>query len=52
MSASAPTVDIAEVRALVADEIAAVDRLIRARLYAEVALINQLSQYIIGSGGP
>jgi len=51
MSASAPTVDIAEVRALVADEIAAVDRLIKARLYSEVVLINQLSQYIIGSGG-
>lgn len=51
MSATAPTVDIAEVRALVADEIAAVDRLIKARLYSEVVLINQLSQYIIGSGG-
>ena len=51
MSASAPTVDIAEVRALVGDEIAAVDRLIKARLYSEVVLINQLSQYIIGSGG-
>jgi octaprenyl-diphosphate synthase len=51
MSATAPTVDIAEVRALVADEIGAVDRLIKARLYSEVVLINQLSQYIIGSGG-
>ncbi len=51
MSATAPTIDIAEVRALVADEIAAVDRLIKARLYSEVVLINQLSQYIIGSGG-
>lgn len=51
MSATAPTVDIAAVRALVADEIAAVDRLIKARLYSEVVLINQLSQYIIGSGG-
>ncbi|HJP35597.1 MAG TPA: polyprenyl synthetase family protein [Gammaproteobacteria bacterium] len=51
MSATAPTVDIAHVRALVGDEIAAVDRLIKARLYSEVVLINQLSQYIIGSGG-
>lgn len=51
MSATAPPIDIAEVRALVADEVAAVDRLIKARLYSEVVLINQLSQYIIGSGG-
>jgi len=51
MSTTAPTIDIAAVRELVADEIAAVDRLIKARLYSEVVLINQLSHYIIGSGG-
>ena len=51
MSATAPSIDIAEVRALVADEITAVDRLIKERLYSEVVLINQLSQYIIGGGG-
>ena len=51
MSATAPSIDIAEVRALVAEEISAVDRLIKARLYSDVVLIKQLSQYIIGSGG-
>ena len=51
MSVTVPSNDIAEVRALVAEEISAVDRLIKARLYSEVTLINQLSQYIIGSGG-
>ena len=38
-------------RALVADDIADVDRLIKLRLYSEVALINQLSHYIVASGG-
>ena len=51
MTTSIAPTDIQQVRALVADEISAVDRLIRARLYSEVVLINQLSQYIIGSGG-
>ncbi|MFT4562952.1 MAG: octaprenyl-diphosphate synthase [Gammaproteobacteria bacterium] len=51
MSAPAQPIDFADVRALVADEIIAVDRLIKTRLYSEVTLINQLSQYIIGSGG-
>lgn len=51
MSATATPIDIGQVRALVADEIAAVDRLIKARLYSDVVLINQLSQYIIASGG-
>jgi octaprenyl-diphosphate synthase len=35
-------------RALIADD---VDRLIQLRLYSEVALINQLSHYIVASGG-
>ncbi len=51
MSATATPIDISQVRSLVAEEITAVDRLIKARLYSEVILINQLSQYIIGSGG-
>ncbi len=38
-------------RALIADDIADVDRLIQSRLYSEVALINQLSHYIVQSGG-
>jgi len=51
MSATAQPIEFADVRALVEDEILAVDRLIKTRLYSEVTLINQLSQYIIGSGG-
>ena len=46
---SAP--DIEELRRLVQEDSQAVDRLIRARLYSEVALINQLSHYIIAGGG-
>jgi geranylgeranyl pyrophosphate synthase len=38
-------------RALIADDLADVDRLIKLRLYSEVALINQLSHYIVASGG-
>ncbi|MGH8569796.1 MAG: polyprenyl synthetase family protein, partial [Gammaproteobacteria bacterium] len=38
-------------RALIADDLADVDRLIQLRLYSEVALINQLSRYIVQSGG-
>jgi octaprenyl-diphosphate synthase len=51
MSATVQPIEFADVRALVEDEILAVDRLIKTRLYSEVTLINQLSQYIIGSGG-
>ena len=43
--------DIEELRALVQEDSQAVDRLIRARLYSEVTLINQLSHYIIAGGG-
>ena len=51
MSATVAPIDIDDVRNLVADEIGAVDRLIKTRLYSDVVLINQLSHYIIGSGG-
>jgi octaprenyl-diphosphate synthase len=43
--------DQAEIRALVADDMAAVDALIGRRLQSDVVLINQLGQYIINSGG-
>ena len=43
--------DIAQIRALVAGEMTEVDRLIERRLHSEVALVNQVSQYIIQSGG-
>jgi octaprenyl-diphosphate synthase len=34
-----------------ATEMAAVDHVIRARLHSEVVLVNQIGEYIIGSGG-
>ncbi len=43
--------DIEDLRTLVREDVAAIDRLIKARLYSDVILINQLSQYIIASGG-
>ncbi len=43
--------DIKEIRSLIADDMDAVDALIRKRLASEVVLINQLSHYIINSGG-
>ena len=39
------------IRALIADDMAAVDRLIQQRLHSEVVLVNQVGHYIIGSGG-
>ena len=39
------------IRALVADDMKAVDQVIQQRLSSEVALVNQLSQYIVNSGG-
>jgi octaprenyl-diphosphate synthase len=44
-------IDIEALRELVADDVNAVDQLIRERLQSDVALINQLSHYIINSGG-
>ena len=43
--------DIAQIRNLAADDMAAVDALIRRRLQSDVVLINQLGHYIINSGG-
>jgi octaprenyl-diphosphate synthase len=40
-----------DIRALVADEMTAVDGIIQARLRSHVALVNQLGQYIVNSGG-
>lgn len=36
---------------LLAADMAAVDQVIRARLHSEVLLVNQIGEYIIGSGG-
>ena len=42
---------IAEIQALAAGEMAAVNALIRDRLASDVALINQISEHIIAAGG-
>ena len=43
--------EIAAIRNPVADDMSAVDGIIQDRLQSDVALINQLGQYIIGGGG-
>ncbi|MEZ5543387.1 MAG: octaprenyl diphosphate synthase [Pseudomonadota bacterium] len=43
--------DIAALREVVADDLERVNSLIRDRLHSDVALINQLSHYIVNSGG-
>ena len=48
---TSPPPDIQSIRALVADDITAIDHMIKARLYSDVVLINQMSRYIIASGG-
>src|SRR5262245_45418637 len=42
---------IDDIRALVSDDLAAVDQRIRERLHSEVALVDQVSTYIIAGGG-
>ena len=39
------------IRALIADDISRVDRLIHEKLHSDVALIDQLGHYIVNSGG-
>jgi len=43
--------NIEQIKNLVADDMQAVDQLIQQRLSSEVVLVNQLSHYIINSGG-
>ena len=43
--------DLSEIRAPVAEDLQAVDRLILRRLESDVVLINQIGHYIVGSGG-
>jgi octaprenyl-diphosphate synthase len=45
------SVSLDPIRALVAGDMAAVDALIRRRLASDVALVRQVAEYIIGSGG-
>ena len=42
---------LSEIRALIQDDIASVDKLITNHLHPEIELINQLGHYIINSGG-
>jgi octaprenyl-diphosphate synthase len=51
ISPARPMADIRAVQALAGADMAAVDALIRRRLASDVALINQISEYIIGAGG-
>jgi len=51
VSAPAPPCSLDDVLALTAEDRAAVDELITHRLRSDIALVNQISQYIIGSGG-
>ena len=45
------SMDIAHIRAPIADDLQAVNALIRRELHSDVVLINQLASYIIDSGG-
>ena len=42
---------IADIQRLAADDMAAVDALIRRRLASDVVLINQISEHIVAAGG-
>ena len=42
---------IERIRSLIAQDMGAVDAVIREKLYSDVALIRQVSEYIINSGG-
>jgi octaprenyl-diphosphate synthase len=44
-------VSLENLNQLIAADMAAVDQVIRSRLYSDVALVNQVGEYIIGSGG-
>lgn len=50
-TAASATTGFAAVQALVANDMAAVNTLIRTRLASDVVLINQIGAHIIGSGG-
>ena len=46
-----PVFDLEAIRALVTDDLKAVDQLIQDKLHSDVVLVNQVSSYIIHSGG-
>ena len=43
--------NINDIKELTSADMQAVDELIKTRLYSEVVLVNQVSQYIVNSGG-
>jgi octaprenyl-diphosphate synthase len=45
------SMDIRDIRALITEDMRAVDHTIRQQLYSHVVLIDQLAAYIINSGG-
>ena len=47
----ASSLSLDDLRRFVADDMQAVDTVIRRRLHSEVVLVRQVSEYIIGSGG-
>jgi octaprenyl-diphosphate synthase len=47
----ASSLSLDDLRRFVADDMQAVDAVIRRRLHSEVVLVRQVSEYIIGSGG-
>jgi len=51
LSRDQPAVDLDAIQALVRVELDQVDAIIAKRLYSDVALVNQISQHIIHSGG-
>ncbi len=50
-SDAAPCLSLPEIQALVADDMGAVDALIRRRLASDVALVNQVGEHIVRAGG-
>jgi octaprenyl-diphosphate synthase len=50
-SAAAYLMSLAPIQSLIAADMRAVDALVQQRLHSEVALINQISHYIVNSGG-
>jgi octaprenyl-diphosphate synthase len=51
VTSSAVSLDIEDIRALVATDLSGVDALLQSRLRSDIALISQLGHYVIAGGG-
>lgn len=51
MNSSNNLISLDKIRAVIAEDLVSVDGVIRERLASQVLLINQISHYIVGSGG-